>query len=313
MSALHSALSPSGPFADEFARLWWVIVGLCAFVFIAIQATLLRAIDRGRAGAGVHVATRTVGRSVAAATAVTVVILIALLVTDAQNGRAMAALGRANGLEIEVTGYQWWWQVEYLDPQPSRRFTTANEIRVPTGRPVFVRLKAADVIHSFWIPSLQGKTDLIPGRTNGIWIQATRPGAYYGQCAEFCGLQHAHMALLVVAQPPREFDEWVAQQRQEAVSPGDPMAQHGRQLFEQTACVMCHTIRGTVAGARVGPDLTHVASRYTIAAGALSNGPAEMRTWLRDPQRVKPGTKMPATGLTDDEQRDLAFYLEALK
>jgi cytochrome c oxidase subunit 2 len=207
-----------------------------------------------------------------------------------------------------VVGHQWWWEFQY----PELGFVTANELHVPVGRRVELRLTSTDVIHSFWVPELQGKTDLIPGRENVAWIEADRPGVYGGQCAEYCGIQHTHMGLLVVAQPEAEYEQWAAGQRAPAVTPADSTTDRGRETFLR-ACALCHTVRGTPAGGRLGPDLTHLASRRTLAAGLLPNTAGHLGGWISNPQALKPGTRMPRVPLSRDEFRLLHQYLLTLR
>jgi cytochrome c oxidase subunit 2 len=209
---------------------------------------------------------------------------------------------------IEVMGHQWWWSVTYEGP--GEPFVTANEIHVPVGAAVRVRLRSADVIHSFWVPSLAGKLDLIPGNTTETWLQAERPGVYRGQCAEYCGLQHARMALLVVAQPPEEFEAWRTAQRRPAPAPTDPVAARGMALFARS-CAGCHTVRGSFHG-RAGPDLTHLAGRRTLAAGMLDNVRGALAGWIANPQVLKPGSRMPHIALAGDDVLALVRYLEGL-
>ncbi|WP_369722239.1 c-type cytochrome [Bradyrhizobium sp. LLZ17] len=192
-------------------------------------------------------------------------------------------------------------------------FITANEIRIPVEQPVKVQLESADVIHSFWIPSLTGKMDLITGQQNEIQFTAKTPGVYRGQCAEFCGLQHAHMAFAVIALPQDEFKRWRDHENQSAVSPSDPLAKQGEQLFRARGCALCHAIRGTLAGGQLGPDLTHIGSRTTIAAGTLPLNSATLGAWLADPQHIKPGNLMPQMPLQSDELIAIHHYLEQLK
>ena len=221
--------------------------------------------------------------------------------------------GRTPDLVVEVTGRQWWWEYRYLDPDPARVFRTANELHVPVGRRVELRLTSVDVIHSFWVPSLQGKMDLIPGRVNVTWLEATRPGEYGGQCAEYCGLQHARMGLLVVAQPADEFEAWAARQRASAAAPRDSLTLAGQRAFEEAACSLCHTIRGTRAGGLAGPDLTHVAGRRTLAAGVVPNSPGHLAGWVANPDALKPGTRMPRVPMSPDAFRLMRHYLATLR
>jgi cytochrome c oxidase subunit 2 len=251
--------------------------------------------------------------SVVAAVALSAVLLMVLLVASVYTDRALARMQLADALAIEVTAHQWWWDVRYDDPQPARIFNTANEIHVPVGRPVIVTLKSADVIHSFWVPNLHGKKDLIPGRTATIQFRADQPGTYRGQCAEFCGLQHALMAFLVVASPAAEFEAWAESQRKPAPEPVDAKRMRGRELFVSGTCMMCHTIHGTTAGGRKAPDLTHVASRLTLAAGTLANTPQHLAAWILEPQKLKPGAHMPANPLPGEDLDALVAYLETLR
>jgi cytochrome c oxidase subunit II len=213
---------------------------------------------------------------------------------------------------VTLSGHQWWWEIRYDDTDPSRSFTTANELHVPVGRPVMISLQSTDVIHSFWVPSIAGKEDLIPGWKNSIIITAQSPGLYRGQCAEFCGLQHANMGLLVFADPPDKFDSWYA--AQVAPAPSPPAAvKHGHDVFMSSGCILCHGIRGTTAGAKVGPDLTHVASRTSLAADTLDFNHGNLVAWIADPQAVKPGSNMPKVNLSDADREAVARYLENLK
>jgi cytochrome c oxidase subunit II len=250
---------------------------------------------------------------VSASTAVTVAVLLVILVASVLTGRGLASLATPDGLTIELTGHQWWWEAQYWDPVPAHRITTANELHVPVGRPVLIKTRSHDVIHSLWVPDLHGKRDLIPGHVGSLWIQADRPGTFYGQCAEFCGYQHAHMRLAIIAESPAGFEAWRERQWQPAADPGDEQARRGRDVFLQGPCVMCHTIRGTRAGSRVGPELTHLASRSTIAAGTLPNTPGHLAGWILDPQRIKPGSQMPPNSVSADDLQALLAYLGSLR
>jgi len=203
--------------------------------------------------------------------------------------------------------------VQYENPQASLRVTTANEIHLPVGRPVAVDLLSNDVIHSFWIPSLQGKIDLVPGRLNEVWLQADKPGVYRGQCAEYCGAEHAKMALVVVAESPDDFEHWLAANRGPAPAPKTAEEERGKEVVERGPCAMCHNITGTLAGGRTAPDLTHIATRSSLAAGVLPNTQGYLAGWIADPQHIKPGARMPATGLSDEELQAVLTYLETLK
>ena len=219
---------------------------------------------------------------------------------------------RRPGLVLDVTGHQWWWQVDYNGAMPSDRFATANEIHIPVGEKVLVRLHGADVIHSFWVPKLSGKTDTIPGQTNLSWLEADRPGVYRGQCTEYCGAEHAFMGFEVVAEPRAAFERWRATQLQTAPPPATPAQMRGAQLF-QFRCSLCHAVRGTPAGSRYGPDLSHIASRRMIAAGMLPNNPGTLAGWIENPQAVKPGALMPNQHLSGQQLTDVTAYLETLR
>jgi cytochrome c oxidase subunit 2 len=215
---------------------------------------------------------------------------------------------------ILIVGHQWWWEVHYLDDDPSHEFVTANEIHIPAGQDVNIQLESRDVIHSFWIPSLHGKVDLIPGHRNFIRIAASAPGEYQGQCAEYCGAQHAHMRLFLIAQEPDEYALWKQQQLQSAVEPVSTAAQAGRQVFLGGACSLCHTIRGTSAGGSVAPDLTHIASRRFIASDSFPNNSAYLEAWVTHAQSLKPEAQMPDLTMFSGEQlQNLIAYLQQLQ
>jgi cytochrome c oxidase subunit 2 len=200
-----------------------------------------------------------------------------------------------------------------MDPEPSNLLTTANEIHIPVGRPIDFELQSADVIHSFWIPNLSGKRDMIPGRATHTVMQADRPGTYWGQCAEFCGYEHAKMRFDVIAEPEADFQKWLAASRQPAAEPTTDSQKRGQQVFMGRSCVMCHTIQGTMAGGMIGPELTHLASRSKIAAGSLPNKRGHLAGWIADPQQIKPGIRMPPNALAPAELQALLDYLENLK
>lgn len=211
--------------------------------------------------------------------------------------------------DVIVTGHQWWWEARY----EKSGAIVANEIHVPVGKPLALRLDAADVLHEFWVPELSRKMTTVPGHPNHIWIQADKAGTYLGFCSEFCGTQHAWMHFLIVAEAQEDFDRWEQAQLVAALQPTGGTAQKGVALFEQMSCVNCHAIKGTSAIAQIGPDLTHFASRRQIGAGILDNTPENLRRWLRDPQQVKIGAKMPNFKLTDEQVSLLADYMETLK
>jgi cytochrome c oxidase subunit 2 len=315
----QSALEPAGPQAARTTLLWWFAFALATAVYVLTMGALWWAArsarqreQRGEALVGAEGEQR-MTRGVTYAVAATIVILLVFFVTDMSVGRTLTLVPTRHPLTIEVVGHQWWWEVTYADTSPHGRFTTANEIHIPVGEPVLFVLTAADVIHSFWVPNLAGKKDLIPGYTQSVWFQADTAGLYRGQCAEFCGAQHAKMAMHIVAQPKHEYQRWVAQQREPGASPSDSAASRGKEVFLTGQCAMCHSIEGTAAGSHAGPDLTHLASRRTIAAGTLPNTRGALAGWIVDPQQVKPGNHMPPNMLRPQDLDALLTYLQSLK
>jgi cytochrome c oxidase subunit 2 len=313
----HSALAPAGTMArviDE--RLWHPMYVTAVVVFVVVLAALLWGAFRRRAPAEDPTSERTersLTRTVGAAVGITVVILFIFLVLDISVGRATTASPGPGALPIRLTGHQWWWEVQYPDSIPNNWVTAANEIHVPVGRPVVIELRSTDVIHSFWPPNLSPKRDLIPGYVNSLWFQADSAGVYRAQCAEYCGYQHAKMAMIVVAESRDSFAQWLVQQRDTAHTPADSLSLRGQEVFLGSSCVMCHAIAGTPAGSRVGPDLTHLASRQTIAAGTLPNTRGNLAGWIVDPQRIKPGARMPANQLSPADLNALLAYLGTLR
>jgi cytochrome c oxidase subunit II len=314
-----SALDPRGPLAGGVEQLWWLTFWVCTLVFVLVLFALGRGLRRAPTEAipahkisqGDH---HRLFRRVALATGVTVVILFGFLMADLLTGRALATgIQHQNALTVEIIGHQWWWEIRYQDSVASNRISTANELHIPVGQPVRLRLQSRDVIHSFWVPSLNGKKDLTPGYLSELWLQADSAGVFEGQCAEFCGHQHAHMRLLVIAQPVNEFVQWWERQKTSGLGPADATQQRGQQVFMNNGCVLCHNIGGTDAFARMGPDLTHIGSRRTLAAGRLLNTPDNLARWIQDPQRWKPGSKMPPTPLTPDDLAALTQYLGHLR
>lgn len=314
---MQSALDPAGPQAAHIATLWWLLLAVSAIVWVAVCVALGLALwRRGRT----EVTDPRDGepgkvRAVAIGGVLTAVVLVGLVTYSVLVGRATSALPSPEtvAVEIEVIGRQWWWELRYRDPQSSRAFVTANELHLPVGRPVVLRLRAGDVIHSFWVPNLHGKLDLLPGRENTMWLQADRPGVYRGQCAEFCGLQHAKMALLVVAESEDDFRAWSDAYRAPVPETVDAALPEGARVFREAQCALCHSVRSVEAFARAGPDLTRLAARRTIASGTLPNTPESLRAWITDPQRIKPGTFMPATRLPPERLEALVEYLGTLR
>jgi cytochrome c oxidase subunit 2 len=317
----HDALAPAGPQAARIGELWDLFMVVCGVVFAAVLAGLAVALWRApRADAGtpadVSMADRHEPgpyRSVLLGVGASIVLLIVLLVASVWTDRALARLPLQGALNLTVTGHQWWWEIRYEGDPVSDTFTTANELHVPVGRPVVVTLRSDDVIHSLWVPALAGKKDLIPGRTATLQFQAAQPGTYRGQCAEFCGFQHAWMAFEVIVDTPAQFAAWAARQRAEAPEPAEGELRRGREVFLGSTCVMCHAVGGTDASARKAPDLTHVGSRTTLAAGTLRNDAESMTRWIRNPQQIKPGVNMPASTLGDADLKALVAWLGSLQ
>jgi cytochrome c oxidase subunit 2 len=321
----QSALDPAGPQSGKIAALWWFFFWLLTAIFLLVMGVMLWTLTRRHRSAESnrplepnHLAPpareASLNRMVTAATVVTVLILFVLLVASVMTGKANADLGKQpNLLTIEVTGNQWWWQFRYMNNDPSQTLTTANEVHIPIGRTVLIQGLSNDVIHSFWIPNLHGKRDLIPSRVTTEYIQANKPGVYRGQCAEFCGLQHAHMAFYVVAEPEDKFKAWMQAQLAPAPEPTDPVLLHGKQSFLDYECVYCHQIRGTTAAGQNAPDLTHFGSRRSIAAGTFPNTAGNLSGWIVNPQSIKPGNHMATIAVKPDDLQPLAEYLESLK
>jgi len=317
-SGWQSVLDAQGGPAQRLEQLILWIVVVCAAVWLIVVAVLAGALLRRRAPSGDPLALdarreRRMMIAVVIGIGTTVVIITAFTVASFFATRSLT-VALPTDLTIEVRGLQWWWDVEYRNEDPALTVKTANEIHIPVGRNVRIRLTGVDVIHSFWVPSLAGKQDLIPGRANELTIRAERPGVYRGQCAEFCGVQHARMALLVIAQDDADFDRWLrAQGAAAAERPDDAEIARGRQLFLSKPCAACHAVRGTPAAGATGPDLTHVASRRFIGAGLLPNTRGSLAAWIADPQTLKPGNNMPLVPLEPEELRAVSAYLASLQ
>jgi cytochrome c oxidase subunit 2 len=313
-SGVQNPLNPAGPQAGAIAWLTWLFLGVCGVVYVLTIAALIWALVRRRRPSDDEPETsQRLGWVIGGATAVTVVTLVILTVTSVATGRGLTSPAGPGAVTVTVTGHQWWWNFTYDDPSPHRIFSSPNELHIPVGVPVVVKAMSADVIHSFWVPNLHGKRDLVPGFSTHTWIQADAPGMFRGQCAEFCGHQHAHMAFLVIAHPPDEFEAWAEHQRQAAPPPSTAAQQRGHDVFMQGPCVMCHTIRGTAAASRVGPELTHLASRQTIGAGTLPLTRGHLAGWISDSQSIKPGNRMPPMLLPGEDLQALLAYLETLR
>jgi cytochrome c oxidase subunit 2 len=316
---IQSALDPGGAQAGRIQHLFTFFFWVCIAVYIITVVFFFVAIIRGRRRSIVEdnpANDRRLGVFVATCALITVATLFVLLISSVAAGNAIGTLGNHDPahIEIEVTGHQWWWEVKYPDALlASNQISDANQIHIPIHTPVLFRVDTRDVIHSLWIPNLQGKLDLIPGRVNKFWIEADRPGVYRGQCAEFCGYQHAHMALVVIAETPDEFARWKSHMNQGAPTPMTPEQQRGQQVFLSAPCANCHNILGLDAYGTLGPDLTHFRSRPTLAAGQLLNTRGNLAGWIANAPAIKPGALMPPNQLSGQEMNDLLSYLETLR
>jgi cytochrome c oxidase subunit 2 len=317
MSQLPSIFAPESTPARAIVDLSVLVLSLTAVIFVVVASLLVYAIVRFRATpANVDREPAQVYGSTQIELAWTIVPILIVLVLFAATARVIHAIQDAprppTAVDVIVVGHQFWWEYRY----PALGVVTANELHVPVSdrtrpRPTFLTLLSADTDHSFWIPQLAGKTDLIPNRVNQLWMDPQRPGIFLGQCAQYCGTQHAKMLQRVSVDTPDEFDAWVRSQQQPAIE--DASASAGRRIFETTACINCHTVRGTAANGRFGPDLTHMMSRATIASGAAENTPENLRVWLKAPDAIKPGSLMPAMKLSEGELDAVVRYMLSLQ
>ena len=306
----------AGPAAEQIGDLFWAMTLLGGIVFVIFCLAFAYALWHRRRPVEPPTPERDRTRTrmiLLLGGVIPAIILVPLFFWTVQTLAAIDPRARPPDLVVDVVGKQWWWEVRYRDSIPGNTFVTANELHVPVGRRVELRLTSTDVIHSFWVPELHGKTDLIPGRENVTWIQADRPGVYSGRCAEYCGMQHAAMGLLVIAQPQEAFEAWAAGQRRSAAAPGDSLAAAGREVFLASACALCHAVRGTPAGGLLGPDLTHLASRRTLASALLPNTPGHLGGWIGNPQALKPGSRMPRVPMSREEFSLIHHYLQTLE
>ena len=305
----QSALQPAGVEAQQVARLFLAMASAGAVIWLAVMGLLVHGLRRRRAAWGPRQAGRLILWGGAVLPAVSLAVLLASALWLMPSIRPWAAAGQG-GLRIEVEGHQYWWRVVYRPPDGGPAVVSANEIRLPVGERVELVLTSADVIHSFWIPPLGGKMDMIPGRTNRLWLEATEPGTFRGPCAEFCGTSHALMAFPAVAMPPEAFAQWLA----ERASPSPNAGGEGREAFVRHGCGACHRVAGTEAQGAVGPDLSHVGSRLGIGAGILPNDEQALVRFISRPDEVKHGVEMPGFAmLPPDEIRLLATYLRGLR
>jgi cytochrome c oxidase subunit II len=312
-----SSLDPHGPGAAKLAELWWVMYAFGLFVFVLVVAILIAALLRKRRATS---DTPPEGNSdngrnwVILGGIALPVVIIAIVFGYSIHTLAAVANTEDPALKVEVVGRRWWWEINY----PEQGITTANELHIPVDVDVQIQLQSGDVIHSFWVPQLHGKMDVIPNRVNTITIRADEAGVYRGECAEYCGLQHAHMGFMVVAEASDDFNTWASAQQQPAAPPEDDAAIRGQQVFLEAGCVFCHTVRGLgdrevdVTAVDLGPDLTHLYSRLTIAGASLTTNRGNLAGWVVDAQHVKPGSLMPPMYLSSDDLQALLAYLESL-
>ena len=308
----YSALDTASPEARRVTNLHWLMLWVTVAVSFAVIAALAIALTRRRT-TQTRVGERRRTSAVAAAAALSTLVLLGLLTASVLAGRAVATPVGPGALRIQIVGHQWWWEVRYPADPPSDTVITANEIHVPVGRPVLLELSTTDVIHSFWVPNLNGKKDLLPGRPTQHLLRPERLGVFKGRCAEFCGYQHAHMGFLLIVEEPGRFKSWIASQRRPAAEPSDAAGHHGREVFLSSACVSCHTIRGIGAFGHEAPDLTHLASRRMIGSATLPNTDGPLAGWIVDSQHIKPGNHMPPNLLPADDLLDLVSYLRSLQ
>ena len=314
---ISSIFDPISTPAQSVYELALLVLGICAGIFVIVAGFLTYTIIRFRRrkdddGREPPQVSGSNPMELAWTIVPLLIVFVLFLVTARTIIATESAAPPPDALKVTVVGHQWWWEIRY----PAFGIVTANELHVPVSNlkdrmPTFLKLESADVVHSFWVPRLAGKTDLIPNRDNKMWIEPWEPGTYLGQCAEYCGTQHAHMLLRVIVHPKEEFKKWVAEQQEPPVA--NPSVQKGRDLFQSTACINCHGVGGTVADGVFGPDLSHLMSRETLGAGVAANTKENLRAWVRDPQRHKPGVLMPDMKLSDQELDKIVDYLVTLK
>jgi cytochrome c oxidase subunit 2 len=309
----QSVLSARSPQTHDIRTLWWWMLAVATLVFLGAVGMLgLAWLRRGTPGLPFVGQREGVSQALVLVFGIGIPLLVLVTLFGASDvylvGQTSPPSPRDTAMTIDVIGHQWWWEVRY----PGTGAVTANEIHVPVGTRVNVVATTADVIHSFWVPQLARKIDEIPGRLNRVLLEASTPGRYRGQCSQFCGFQHANMGLFVIAQPRAAFNAWLSNMASPAVAPATPAARVGERVFMANQCASCHMIRGTSAQGLIGPDLTHVASRRTLASAEIRNTPTELRAWIADPQGIKPGTRMPNLGLSGTQYDEIAAYLETL-
>lgn len=318
----QSVVDAAGVQAERLESLWWLFFYVTLGVYVVVMAVVIAAFIRraSRSEVPPDIAPdpgreQRVGNVVKIAVALTVFIMFMFMIVSFRTGKAMNAMSTETPqLAIKVTGHQWWWEVEYQDEHsPGNNMLTANEIHIPVGRPVKLMLQSNDVIHSLWMPNMHGKKDLVPIYPTTFYFQADKPGMYWGQCAEFCGYQHAKMRFWVVAESDEDFKKWIDAGRLLPAKTSDRDLLKGQEIFTTGVCAQCHTVNGTPAGGRVGPNLTHIASRPFIAAGSLENNTENLKRWITDPQAIKPGIRMPMNQFSEEDLNSLVKYLQSLK
>ena len=298
--------NPGSPQAAAISHLFLVVLVICAVIFGVVVGLVSAAIFRFRRQPGAGEPRQIFGNlKLEILWTLVPCLILAWLAVLTYRGMSLSDPPVTRPPDLVVIAHQWWWEVRY----PPSGVVTANEIHIPAGRKLLVRLESADVIHDFWVPALSRKMDMIPGQPNHLWLESDQPGVFAGTCSEFCGAEHAWMRFTVVAQAPQAYDAWLAQQAMPAALPVTDSAKKGLKLFETMTCVNCHSIRGISEAGSAGPDLTHFAGRDMLGAGVLRNTPANLARWLKDPQAVKPGTQMPNLKLTDAQIKDLVSYL----
>ena len=309
-----SMFSSASPPAHEIREVAWLVLGICAGIFVLVEGALIWSVWKFRrrdTAQGEPVQVFGSNPIEVAWTIIPLVIVFVLALTTVRTiGEVQKTEPPEGALEIDVIGHQWWWEYRLVDPASKQTIVTANELVVPAGRPIWLRLSSADVIHSWWVPRLNGKTDVIPGHPSATWFSADRPGIYLGQCAEYCGTQHANMLLRVTAVETPAFEAWCSAQVTPVIR--QPSVAQGRQLFESLACANCHAIDGTSDGA-FGPNLTHVMSRETLGAGVAPMDAANLKRWIDDPSSLKPGCNMPSLKLDDAQLDAVVAFLLTLK
>jgi cytochrome c oxidase subunit 2 len=310
---LQSTLTPHAAPAELIAGLTWWMIAVYGLVFALVMLLGGIGILRGLGGQGRSLTAKASRNLVVlGGVVVPLLVLLGFTVGSLLVGQASSRAYPEAALTVEVIGKRWWWEIRYYDRDQRLLAISANELQVPAGQPVKLLLRASDVIHSFWAPNLDGKTDMIPGMTNVAWLNIPQPGVYRGQCAEYCGTQHSLMAFKVMVQPQKAFQHWLDNQGRPAAAQALANTE-GRRVFERQGCADCHAIRGTAARGEQGPDLTHLASRQTLAAATLPNTRGHLAGWISDPQSSKPGALMPATVMQPRELEALLDYLQALE